>query len=69
MDAWRPKYVEDYDTIKCLWKWKCINLYKTEPPPQSANWGRRLALRASRRPSVYVAIPALTALLGFLTDT
>jgi hypothetical protein len=24
MDAWRPKHVEDYDTIKCLWKWKCI---------------------------------------------
>jgi hypothetical protein len=26
MDAWRPKHVEDYDTIKCLWKWKCIKL-------------------------------------------
>jgi hypothetical protein len=26
MDAWRPKHVEDYDTIKFLWKWKCIKL-------------------------------------------
>jgi hypothetical protein len=28
MDAWRPKHVEDYDTIKCLWQWKwmCIKL-------------------------------------------
>jgi hypothetical protein len=26
MDAWRPKHVEDYDTIKLLWKWKSINL-------------------------------------------
>jgi hypothetical protein len=26
MVAWRPKHVEDYDTIKCLWKWKCIKL-------------------------------------------
>jgi hypothetical protein len=25
-DAWRPKHVEDYDTIQCLWKWKCIKL-------------------------------------------
>jgi hypothetical protein len=24
MDAWRPKHVEDYATIMCLWKWKCI---------------------------------------------
>jgi hypothetical protein len=31
-------------------------------PSQSANWGRR-------RPSVCLAIPALTALLGSLTDT
>jgi hypothetical protein len=26
MGAWRPKHVEDYDTIKCLWKWKCMQL-------------------------------------------
>jgi hypothetical protein len=26
MGAWRPKHVEDYDTIKCLWKLKCIKL-------------------------------------------
>jgi hypothetical protein len=26
MDAWHPKHVEDYDTIKWLWKWKCIRL-------------------------------------------
>jgi hypothetical protein len=26
MDAWHPKQVEDYDTIKCLWKWKYIKL-------------------------------------------
>jgi hypothetical protein len=26
MDAWRPKHVEDQDTIKWLWKWKCIKL-------------------------------------------
>jgi hypothetical protein len=26
MDAWRPKHVEDYDAIKCLWLWKCIKL-------------------------------------------
>jgi hypothetical protein len=26
MEALRPKHVEDYDTIKCLWKWKCVRL-------------------------------------------
>jgi hypothetical protein len=26
MDAWRPKHVEDQDTIKWLWKWMCIKL-------------------------------------------
>jgi hypothetical protein len=26
MDAWHPKHVEVYDTIKCLWKWHCIKL-------------------------------------------
>jgi hypothetical protein len=26
MDAWRPKHVEDYHTIKRLWKLKCIKL-------------------------------------------
>jgi hypothetical protein len=25
-DAWCPKHVEDYDTIKQSWKWKCIKL-------------------------------------------
>jgi hypothetical protein len=26
MDAWHPKHVEAQDTIKWLWKWKCIKL-------------------------------------------
>jgi hypothetical protein len=26
MDAWRLKHVADQDTIKLLWKWKCIKL-------------------------------------------
>jgi hypothetical protein len=26
MDAWCPKHAEDQDTIKWLWKWKCIKL-------------------------------------------
>jgi hypothetical protein len=32
-------------------------------------WGRRIARGASRRPSVCVAIPALIASLGSITDT
>jgi hypothetical protein len=45
------------------------NNLAAKPTNQSANRGRRLARSASRRPSVCLAIPALTALLGFLTDT
>jgi len=46
-----------------------LNWFYNQPTNQRSNWGGRLTLRASRRPSVCIAIPALTASLGSITDT
>jgi hypothetical protein len=53
---------------------RCNSLFPlvltTKPKPsQNANWGRRLARSASRRPPVCWSFLRLTALLGSVTDT
>jgi hypothetical protein len=43
-------------------------LFECQPASQSANWGRRLARSASRRPPVCLLFLRVTALLGTVTD-